>query len=243
MNPALRRLMVILCPAALAGCLLAAGCDEGAPPPKPEEPAKRVEVGKNVWLEVQGDKRRVRVNGYVCLREGALEQLVTRKNTKEHEAIIAVDADARKIHEALLLAGAEPGTPVRFVPEYQAATGQTIKVTLQYEDNGRLVTVPGQRWVKDTKTGKEMAVDWVFAGSQLVDNPLDPDHPKSYLANDGDVICVSNFDTAMLDLPIESSQKNSELEFAAWTERIPPLQTKVTVILDPAPRPKKDKQP
>jgi len=223
--------------------LLAAGCDDTPPPPKPkpEEPSKRVEVGKNVWLDVQGDKRRVRVNGYVCLREGQLEQLVTRKNTKEHEAIIAVDADARKIHEALLLAGAEPGTPVRFVPKYQPAAGQTIKVTLQYEDNGRLVTVPGQNWVKDTKTGKEMAVDWVFAGSQLVDNPLDPDHPKTYLANDGDVICVSNFDTAMMDLPVESSQKNSELEFEAWTERIPPRDTPVTIILDPAPGPKKDK--
>jgi hypothetical protein len=104
------------------------------------------------------------------------------------------------------------------------------------------VTVPGQSWVKDSKTGKALDVDWVFAGSRLVDNPLDPDH-KSYLANDGDVICVSNFDTAMMDLPIESSQKNSELEFEAWTERIPPLDAKVAVVLEPVPEPKKDRQP
>jgi hypothetical protein len=243
MKPHLLRLVLLLCPVALAFCFLAAGCDDPAPtPPKVEEKPKRVEVGKNVFLEVQGDKRRVVVNGYVCLREGQLEQLVTRKNTKEHEAIIAVDADARNIHEALNLAGAFEGTPVRFVPKYTPATGQRIKVTLQYEDKGRLVTVPGQSWVKDKKTGKALDSDWVFAGSRLVDNPLDPNH-KSYLANDGDVICVSNFDTAMMDLPVESSQKNSELEFEAWTERIPPLGTKVAVVLEPVPEPKKDKQP
>jgi hypothetical protein len=243
MKRILPRSLVILAPAALTACFLAAGCDDGPPPPRPEEKPKEVEVGKNVILQVQGDKRRVLVNGYVCLREGQLEQLVTRKNTKEHEAIVAVDADARKIHEALNLAGAVEGSPVRFTPKYTAATGQSIKVTIQYESNGKLTTVPGQSWVKDVKTGKALGVDWVFAGSALVDNPLDPDHPKSYLANDGDVICVSNFDTAMLDLPIESSQKNDELEFEAWTERIPPLETKVVVILEPIPAPQKDKQP
>jgi len=37
----------------------------------PKEPpkAKRAEIGKNVYLEVQGEKRRVIVNAYVCLRQ------------------------------------------------------------------------------------------------------------------------------------------------------------------------------
>ena len=42
-----------------------------------------------------------------------------------------------------------------------------------------------------------------------------------YLANDGDVICVSNFDTAMLNLPIESSKNNDDLLFQAWTRAHP----------------------
>jgi hypothetical protein len=95
MKATLPRLMLILVPAVLAASLLAAGCDDSPTTPKLEEKPKRVEVGKNVILEVQGDKRRVLVNGYICLREGQLEQLVTRKNTKGHEVIIAVDADAR----------------------------------------------------------------------------------------------------------------------------------------------------
>ena len=49
--------------------------------------------------------------------------------------------------------------------------GEKIKVSIRYEDKGRLVTVPAQSWVKNTRTGKPLDVDWVFAGSGLVDNP------------------------------------------------------------------------
>ena len=183
------------------------------------------------------------VNGYICLREGQLEQLVTRKNTKEHEAIIAVDADARKIHEALNLAGAVEGNAGALRADLSAGHRADDQGEHSVRGQGparhRAGSVVGQEY----RTGKPLDVDWVFAGSGLVDNPLDPDHPKTYLANDGDVICVSNFDTAMLDLPVESSKNNDDLLFEAWTDRIPPLDTNVVVILEPVPTPKKDKAP
>ena len=75
----------------------------------------------------------------------------------------------------------------------------------------------------------------VFAGSRLVPNPLDLNQPKIYLANDGDVICVSNFETALLDLPIKSPKENADLVFETFTDRIPKLNTPVTVILEPVP--------
>jgi hypothetical protein len=73
---------------------------------------------------------------------------------------------------------------------------------------------------------------WVFAGSQLY---RDPDtHTNTYLADaEGNLICVSNFTTAMLDLPVASSEANEELLFQAYTERIPPIGTPVTMILAP----------
>jgi hypothetical protein len=37
----------------------------------------------------------------------------------------------------------------------------------------------------------------------------------------------------MLDLPIESSQANEELMFSAFTDRIPPLGTRVRLVLTP----------
>lgn len=235
-----------------AGLIL--GCEGAAPreevrtkgnadekPPAAE--SKKVEIGKNVSLEVLPDnKRRVLVSAEVCLREGQLELLMCRKQTKEHEAILTADVDARKLHQALLLAGAEAGSPVRFLPKYQPASGTTIKVSVQYKDKDKLVTAPAQSWIKNDKDNKPLANDWVFAGSRLVTNPLDPDGKKHYLANDGDLICVSNFETALLDLPIKSPKDNADLIFVANSERIPPQGTPVVVILEPVLEAKKEKK-
>jgi hypothetical protein len=220
--------------------LVACGCDDApAAKPKPapaaaDEGGKKVKVGDNVYLEVLPKSRRVLVEAVVCLREGGLEQLLTRKNQKEHEAVLAADIDARKVHEALILAKAKDGTPVRWVPKYRPPTGSTIKVSLVYTDaKGKKVTVPARSWIKNRSTGKELDSDWVFAGSMLIENPLDKNAAKHYLANDGDVICVSNFEGAMLDLPMMSSKDDADRAYDAWTERIPPVGTKVTVVLEP----------
>jgi hypothetical protein len=205
------------------------------PPAKPAGEAKKAQIGRNVWLEVQGERRRVLIAATVCRREGQLEQLLCRKQTKEHEAILAADLDARDIHKALLVAGAKPGSTVRYQPKFEAPTGSRIKVSLQYEDKGKPVTVPAQRWIRNMKTRKDLDHDWVFAGSMLFQDPDNKDQPPFYAANSGDVICVSNFESALLDLPINSPKDNSDLNFEAHTERIPPLDTKVTIILEPMP--------
>jgi hypothetical protein len=235
--------------------LLAAGCDEGEPDGgksrKDGTPGagkvvagKRVPVGDNVDLEIftRPPSRRVLIYAEVCLREGPLEQLLTRKNRKEHEAVLAADIDARKAHEALILAGAKEGKPVKWLPKYVPPTGTTIKVSLQYKDKkGKQVVLDARSWIRNLKTRKELTTDWVFPGSMLVDNPLDKNARKHYLANDGDVICISNFESAMLDLPIESSKADLDRGYEAWTERIPPIGTKVLVILEPVLAEKKAK--
>ncbi len=222
------------------------------PTSKPQEPAKnqpgeprKGAVGKNVWLETDGKQRRVIVKAEVCLREGNLEHLMCRAGTKEHEAILHADVDARDIHAALLATGAKVGSTVKYTEDGKIIppTGTRIKITLTYEDKDKkkTISVPAQNWVRDNKTKKHLTHDWVFAGSFLFQNPLEPEKPPLYAANSGDVICVSNFQEAMLDLPINSSKNNAELEFEAFTERIPPLGTPVTVVLEPMPEAKKDK--
>jgi hypothetical protein len=47
------------------------------------------------------------------------------------------------------------------------------------------------------------------------------------------LICVSNFPSAVLDVPIQSTDSNAALLFAAYTERIPPIGTPVTIVLAP----------
>ena len=81
------------------------------------------------------------------------------------------------------------------------------------------------------KTEKAMPFDWVFGGSGFwKDEQTGEQH---YQANGGDFICVSNFPTAMLDLPVESTQTNADLLFHAFTAHIPPKGTKVRLVLLP----------
>jgi hypothetical protein len=193
----------------------------------------KVAVGKNVWLEVQGKQRRVLIEGTVCLREGNLEEFMCKKFTKEHESIVNADVDARDIHKALMLAGAEPGSPAQFQPKYVPARGPVIKVSVEYVKDGKTVTAKAQSWIKNIQTKKEMSTDWVFAGSQLVKNPLEKDKPPYYLANGGDIISIANFESSLLDIPVRSTAEDADLVYEAFTDRIPALETKLLVILEP----------
>src|SRR5579864_3554674 len=205
------------------------------PPPKPAESKKTAlnPIG-TLFLESFPDgRKRILIESEVCLREGILEQLLCRAQTKEHESILHANVDARQIHAALEAIKAKPGTTVKYEPKFQPPTGTTIKVSLEYEKApGEKVTASARDWIRNIKTQKALDVDWVFAGSQLF---TDPDDPKkvTYQANYGDVICVANFPDAMLDVPIDSPKVNRDVSYEAWTERIPERGTKVTVILEP----------
>jgi hypothetical protein len=224
----------------LSAALLVGGFQAAAKAPVPTTPEKkRVELGKNVFFEKEGEQRRVILPAKVVFREGQLEGLLTRKGTKEHEYILAVDADARMIHAALIAAGGKPGKPVQFDPKYMAATGSQIKITLRYKKDKETITVAAQEWVRSGKTNKPLAVNWVFGGSQEIPD-FDDTTKKIYLANQGDIVCVCNMETAMLDLPVESPKALDDRVYDANTDKIPPVGTEVEIILEVIPE-KKDK--
>jgi hypothetical protein len=202
------------------------------PGPKLPEPkgAKRLSPDYDVWLDPK--QKAILIDGQVSLREGMLEMFACTKNTKEHESVVSANTKAYIVHAALLSLGAEPGTTAQWVPEYKPPTGTEIDITVYWVDEkGEEQTARAQDWVKDVRTGKAMAHPWVFAGSRFWTD--EETGKKYYQAEGGDFVCVSNFSTAMLDIPIESSQSNEELAFEAFTERIPPLGAPVRMILKP----------
>jgi hypothetical protein len=76
-----------------------------------------------------------------------------------------------------------------------------------------------------------MTQPFVFAGSSFwTDEQTGKRH---YQAEGGDFVCVSNFGTAMLDIPVRSSQSNESLEFEAFSEKIPPLGAPVRLVFKP----------
>lgn len=202
------------------------------PAPKLPDPpgAKKLPKPDEVWVDAK--KRQVMVDGYVSLREGYLEMFACITGTKEHESIIAVKTKAQTVHAALLAVGAKPGTPVQWVPDFKPPTGTEVEIEVRWlDDQGRWKSARAQDWIRDTATKKSMTQPWVFAGSGFW---KDPESGKEfYMAESGDFICVSNFTTAMLDVPIESSQSNEALSFEANPDGIPALGTPVRLVLTP----------
>ena len=204
------------------------------PVPPEAQGLPRLTKDNGVWVDRKG--RRVIVAGRVVLRRGALEMFACPKFTKEHESIVSVNAPAHVVHAALLALGVEPGRPVRFDPQYQPATGPEIQVKVCWTDpKGKRRCVPAQKWVRHIQTGKELQFPWIFTGSTWWESPDKKE--RYYMADQGDFICVSNFPTAMLDLPIRSSSGNAELLFEAFTVRIPPVGTDVALVLQAAEKP------
>ena len=182
-------------------------------------PSSLRKLTKNIWFDPK--QKSVLLKTRVVLRRGALEMLLCSKGSKEHESVLAVDSRATLLH-----AEAKPGSPVQFVPEYRPATGSEIEISLSWKDRSDKVhKVCAQSWIRNVETGKELEFPWVFAGSEFREG--------RYLAESGDLICVANFTTAMMDLPVSSSQGNNALLFEAFTERIPPVGTEVIVFLKP----------
>ncbi|MEM9353128.1 MAG: YdjY domain-containing protein [Planctomycetota bacterium] len=195
------------------------------PPPKQ---AKALPEPDQVWV----DKKRgqVMVDGYIALREGYLEMFACIAGTKEHESIVAIRSRAKVVHAALLSVGAVPGSPVEFMPEFKPPTGDEIEIEVRWlDEDGKPRSARGQEWVVDAETKKQLDVPWVFAGSGFWTD--EESGERFYMAEGGDVVCVSNFATATLDVPMPSSSANEGLLFEAKPDGIPPLGTPVRLVL------------
>lgn len=205
-----------------------------SPPAAPKLPepkgAQRLDPVYPIWLDMK--EGAVLVDGQIALREGMLEMFACTRNTKEHESIVSANTKAKIVHAGLLRLGAESGHPVQFRPKYVPPSGTEIEVLVRWiDEKGKQREARAQDWIKDVKTGKPMTYPFVFAGSGFWTNP--DTGAQHYQAEGGDFVCVSNFSTAMLDIPVQSSQSNDELEFQAFTEKIPPLGAPVRLVFKP----------
>jgi hypothetical protein len=189
----------------------------------------RIDKVSRVWVDRKA--KRVVVDGYIALRAGQLEMLACPVGTKEHESVVAVFSKAQVVHAGLLAIGAQTGTPVSWEPVYKAPTGSEIQVLALWVDaDGKKHNIDTRKWVHQLGTEKDtLDTNYVFAGSKMW---KDPDTGEElYQAESGDLICVSNFATATLDVPLNSSQANSGLMFAAMTDAIPPEGTPIRLVL------------
>ncbi len=289
------------------------GTAQEQPGPKsPDQPAKLVPLNKTETVLLDAANKKVVLKTYVVLREGVLEMFLCRKQTKEHESILALDGKAYVVHTGLLAMGAEPGQPMLYQDgKYAPPSGQKLKITVKWQDkDGKPQEMDAKKWVRtatrryfvetldelpkgvvipedselrydqkfkelawfgtmseaqrdnllkmsddkayqkavksmhDRSQPQEMTADWIFTGSGFYVETEGPEKgTKYYKAEGGEVICVANFPSAMIDVNQEStSSGESNLLYEAYTERIPPLDTPVTVEIS-AMETKKEEKP
>ena len=212
--------------------------DTGAEPQEDEE-VHTIDIPDNwtrlfpkheVWADLK--KKQVIAGGNICLTAGSLEVFACPRHTKEHESIVSLNALSEQVHAALLAIDAKPGKPVKWVPDYKPASGDVIEIKVMWKADDELITRRGQEMILNIKTGEPMQHDWVFGGSMIEKIEATENTPEEsyYLANSGELVCVSNFSTAALDVPVKSSDANEGLLFQANTPNIPEVGTKVYVV-------------
>ena len=196
-----------------------------------DEPDKLKKLDKTSPIWCSSDRKRVALGGEICLREGALEFFACKRNTKDYESIIALDTPPHLIHAALLAIGAKQGTPAKFDPVFVPPTGDAIEIEVRWFDerSGVKRKIRAQELISENESKETMRADWVFTGGLF---GVDPDGKRYYLANvTGEVFGVSNFPGSVLDVPFESPSDYSNLFYTPNTEKIPPIGTRVLLIL------------
>ena len=205
----------------------------------------RLHPKQNIWFDKK-NKTAV-LHGAVGLNRGPLELFactgrVTRDRSfkdrvfadgpKAHESVLVFDIIPHLMHAALLASGAQPGKPAVFSPEFIPPSGTSIEVTLRWKDGeGKVQQTTAGEWVLDEQSKETMKTPFVFTGSMFMVNR---DGRRMYMGDaDGELICVSNFPSAVMDVPIESSGDNNSRLFIANEAKIPPCGTPVTMILKP----------
>ena len=189
-------------------------------------------------MQIDFANRQVVISSEVCLRSGGLEFLLCRGNDKAHESILRTAALPSHVHAALLALGLTPGVPARWSapgegrePKFLPPEGPQLAISFRWKDKeGKDRQADAMSWLSPMgQRGATMPKVFIFVGSVLLPN-------NEYLADgDGQIVSLSNFPAAVIDVPFESSSKNELLEFECRTDGIPPLGTPVDVIVSPLP--------
>jgi hypothetical protein len=141
-----------------------------------------------------------------------------------------------KVPQGLVLPQNNDELPIRYHAKFKELTWFGPMSAVQRDQLLALSSDRGYRSAIQSffaqSQNRQLDAGWVFAGSG--EDFDEKTKRRIYYAEGGDLICVSNFPDAMLDLSVKSTDKQDEgLNFEAWTERIPPKGTEVTMELVP----------
>lgn len=192
-----------------------------------ERPIELREFAPGVRIDWR--QRQVEVDARVVLRKGPLELLACSPKTREHESVLAVGARPMHIFQAMGLIGLEPGSPARYeekTDRWRPPHGEALDLRVRFRQGDKAHTVPVERWLLEVKTGRPPErVDWVFSGSRTLESG------RFGAGLEGTVVCVVDFETALISVGSLHSADNELLWLEANTSAIPPPDTPCTLLI------------
>jgi hypothetical protein len=190
------------------------------------------QVGRFPFLEVDARAKQVRVECEALRCENPLEFFLCLTGTNEYESVLRSKVRPSHLHAALLILGLQPGEPVHFSEsqgKWLPPHGPPLQLSVTFEKDGKAVTLPAWRLMRDLKNKREMPpTTWIFAGSRVLDNGIYAADQTGYL------ISIVNFDLTVIDTPRLASNANETLEWETNLDVMPATGTKVTLLIEPA---------
>lgn len=199
--------------------------------------ASRYRIGEVIFDQ---STREIRIPAEVNMTEGLLEFLVVHKDGKVHEALFKTGINATHLNVAFTLLRYKPsrelyvvydqngqntGKNTEVADDVKAAARVNIKV--EWNDNGQTKSCPVNEWISDSATEKPMpSGPWVYGGSEVENGRFAPE-------STGDIAAIFLTNSAMLLYPGADNQ-NDEV-WLPFPKRVPPVDTKVTLIFSPNP--------
>ena len=211
-----------------ATALLLFGLLAAAPVVAADEPADK--VGKMAHLEFSVAKHWVRVECEAMAVNAPLEFFCCLNGTNEHESVLRSAVRPSDLHTALLAIGLKPGEPMTYsesLNKWFPPHGPPLRITVEFTKDGKTVTYPAYRWLREVKSHKECpSFSWVFCGSRTKEG--------RYAADDtGYIVSIVNFDFAVIDIPSFASSNNDLLEWERNADLMPAKGTPVWMVIEP----------
>ena len=182
--------------------------------------------------------RRVTVPGRINMTQGIIEYLaVMDKRGKLHESALALDVQPSLFQLALILLGLEPGewspgNPTAQQPPTLAKWGDQVVLWVEWDRAGKTERVSADALVFNRETQKSLEGNrWHFTGSLFSRNVFAADVTGSLIATWLDLRAILN-----ASAQVGNPYRGANLGYEVNSKIVPPLDTPIRLVIEPAER-------